>query len=162
MDWKKDRIASALSGENPTVILQTKSGFAVLADSQFLPGYCILLGYPQSADLNTLSPDARLAFLTDMCLVGDAITAVCHPLRINYEILGNTDTYLHAHIIPRYEWEPDESRKLPVWLYPAEHRANAELQFNMQNHGRLIQQLKEKLEELTQRAYTENTSDSLL
>ena len=139
-----------------------KSGFSVLADSQFLPGYCILLGYPRSTALNTLSPDARRAFLTDMCLVGDAITAVCHPLRINYEILGNTDTYLHAHIIPRYEWEPDESRKQPVWLYPIEHRAKAELQFNMQNHGRLIQQLKEKLEELTQRAYTENTSNSLL
>ena len=162
MDWKKDRLASAVSGENPTIILQMKSGFAVLADSQFLPGYCILLGYPRSAALNELSPDARRTFLTDMCLIGDALTSVCHPLRINYEILGNTDAYLHAHIIPRYEWEPDGLRKQPVWLYPPEHRAKTEFQFNKQNYGQLIRQLREKLEYLTHRAYTESTSDSLL
>jgi diadenosine tetraphosphate (Ap4A) HIT family hydrolase len=28
--------------------------------------------------------------------------------RVNVEILGNTDPYLHAHVWPRYEWEPAE------------------------------------------------------
>lgn len=38
--------------------------------------------------------------------------------RINVEILGNRDPVLHAHIWPRYEWEPPELVGLPVWLYP--------------------------------------------
>lgn len=42
-DWKKDRIGSALRGENPTVIARMKTGFAVIGDTQFLPGYCLLL-----------------------------------------------------------------------------------------------------------------------
>ncbi|MFL0411986.1 hypothetical protein ACH0AH_12480 [Microbacterium paludicola] len=36
------------------------------------------------------------------------------------EILGNTDAFLHAHIWPRYDWEPPEIVGDPVWLYPRE------------------------------------------
>ena len=145
MDWKSDRIKSALSGENPTVICRMKSGFVVLADSQFLQGYCILLGYPSAPDLNALSIHDRQRFLTDMTLIGDAITDVCRPLRINYEILGNTDTYLHAHIIPRFSWEDSILLKQPVWLYPPEHRAKTEYQFCEQKHGDLKRQLFDNL-----------------
>lgn len=37
---------------------------------------------------------------------------------MNVEILGNTDAFLHAHVWPRYEWEPAEIVGKPVWLYP--------------------------------------------
>lgn len=47
MEWKNDRIGSVLKGENPTVITRMRSGFAVLGDTQFLPGYCLLLAYPK-------------------------------------------------------------------------------------------------------------------
>ncbi|HEY1704997.1 MAG TPA: hypothetical protein VGG75_35310 [Trebonia sp.] len=40
--------------------------------------------------------------------------------RVNLEILGNTDAFLHAHIWPRYEWEPADLAGKPIWLYPAE------------------------------------------
>ena len=36
------------------------------------------------------------------------------------EILGNTDHYLHAHVWPRYVWEPPEMIGHPVWLDPTE------------------------------------------
>lgn len=39
--------------------------------------------------------------------------------RLNIEILGNTDAFLHCHIWPRYEWEPPEIIGRPVWLYDA-------------------------------------------
>jgi len=42
-NWKLDRIGSYERGENPTLLMKMKSGFAVIADSQFLPGYCIPL-----------------------------------------------------------------------------------------------------------------------
>jgi len=38
--------------------------------------------------------------------------------RVNLELLGNTDPFLHAHVWPRYESEPPEVRGRPVWLYP--------------------------------------------
>jgi len=150
-DWKKDRIGSALRGENPSVIARMKTGFAVIGDTQFLPGYCLLLSYPVVGSLNDLDAEARKDFLFDMSLIGDAITEVCKPLRINYEILGNTDPYLHAHIFPRYEWEEEEQRKRPVWLYPREQWN--ECQFSEERYGYLKQRLSMKLKELMDRHY---------
>ena len=148
-DWKNDRLGSALRGENPTVLLRMKSGFVVLADTQFLPGYCILLRYPKVRSLNELGTVPRLLFLREMSLVGDAIADVCQPLRVNYEILGNTDDFLHAHIIPRYDWEDEAYRKQPVWLYPRERRTDPEFAFDEEKHGELKSKLTEKLKELT-------------
>jgi hypothetical protein len=28
--------------------------------------------------------------------------------------------FLHAHVWPRYDWEPEDLVRLPVWLYPRE------------------------------------------
>lgn len=151
-EWKKDRIGSALRGENPTVIGRMKTGFAVIGDTQFLPGYCILLAYPKASSLNDLDAGARKDFLFDMSLLGDAIMEVCKPFRVNYEILGNTDAFLHAHVFPRYEWEGD-SRKYPVWLYPRENWSIEKYQFSEEEHGELKQQLSIKLKQLMQRYY---------
>jgi diadenosine tetraphosphate (Ap4A) HIT family hydrolase len=51
-----------------------------------------------------------------MSLIGDALLEVTAAYRINYEILGNTEPALHAHIFPRYLSEPAEPRGVPVWL----------------------------------------------
>ncbi len=37
--------------------------------------------------------------------------------RINYEILGNSEAALHAHVFPRYATEPEELRRKPAWFY---------------------------------------------
>ena len=120
-EWQHDRIGSAERGENPTVLMKLPSGYAVMGDTQFLPGYCVLLAAPSVMQLNDLPIAQRQRFLLDMSLLGEAIEHACHSnglLRMNYEILGNTDAYLHAHVFPRYTWEPIEHRLHPVWLYP--------------------------------------------
>lgn len=33
---------------------------------------------------------------------------------------GNTNPFLHAHVWPRFEWEPVDVVGAPVWLYPHE------------------------------------------
>ncbi len=38
--WKQDRIGAAERGENPMVLARMRSGYAVIGDTQFLPGYC--------------------------------------------------------------------------------------------------------------------------
>ncbi|MEV4134824.1 diadenosine tetraphosphate hydrolase [Dactylosporangium sp. NPDC049742] len=123
-DWRKDRIRSALEGRNPTVLARLSSGFAVIGDTQFLPGYCLLLSDDPSADrLADLSRSRRLAFLADVDLIGEAVQTVCarHDpqfRRVNYSVLGNLDPILHAHIHPRYGWEPPELLRGPVSHYP--------------------------------------------
>ncbi|MFD3698332.1 diadenosine tetraphosphate hydrolase [Streptomyces sp. NPDC058646] len=123
-DWRTNRIGTALRGENPTVLRRLASGFAVIGDVQFLPGYAVLLvDEPGVQRLSDLPRPRRLAFLSDMDRVGEAVERACRRLdpafrRVNLEILGNKDPFLHAHVWPRYDWEPADAVSAPVWLYP--------------------------------------------
>ncbi|AOR36508.1 diadenosine tetraphosphate hydrolase [Streptomyces fodineus] len=123
-DWRTDRIGAALRGENPTVLRRLEAGFAVIGDVQFLPGYSVLLvDEPGVQRLSELPRAKRLAFLSDMDLLGEAVERACRRMdpafrRVNLEILGNTDPFLHAHVWPRFEWESAEMAGKPVWLYP--------------------------------------------
>jgi diadenosine tetraphosphate (Ap4A) HIT family hydrolase len=126
-DWKQDRVGSALRGRNPTVLDRLTAGFAVIGDVQFLPGYCVLLtDDPGLGRLTDLPRPRRLEFLADMELLGEAVERVCARRdpqfrRVNLEILGNTDPFLHAHVWPRYDWEPTKMVRQPVWRYPLEN-----------------------------------------
>jgi diadenosine tetraphosphate (Ap4A) HIT family hydrolase len=84
--WKKDRIVSAHAGRNPMVLAKMTSGFSVMGDTQFLPGYCVLLPYVEVNSLNDLDTKQRSEYLLDMSIIGDVITEVCKPKRINYSI----------------------------------------------------------------------------
>lgn len=152
-NWKSDRIGSAVRGENPTVLAKMKSGYAVIADPQFLPGYCVLLGFPQVNSLNDLTLEQRKYFLLDMSLLGDAISTVCKPIRVNYEILGNSDAFLHAHVIPRFDWEDDVIKKQPIWVYPKENWSLEQYQFSEEKHGELKNYLSSVLEKLMKENY---------
>lgn len=142
------RIAAAERGENPTVLTRMRSGFAVLGDTQFLPGYCLLLAAPLSGSLNDLDFAAQTAFLQDMALLGRAVQDVCGAARVNYGVYGNTDPYLHAHVWARYDWEAEDRRGLPAWFYPAEERSAEDVLFDPDRHEDLRRRLTVRLHEL--------------
>ncbi|AGS67241.1 HIT family protein [Streptomyces collinus] len=140
-DWRKDRIGAALRGENPTVLRRLDAGFAVIGDVQFLPGYSLLLAdEPDVQRLSDLPRARRLSFLADMDRLGEAVERACRRLdpgfrRVNLEILGNTDPFLHAHIWPRFEWEPAEVVHKPVWLYPGDRWSDERFRLGPQHDG---------------------------
>lgn len=111
------RVASAREGTNPMVIARMRSGWAVMGDREVLAGYSLLLPDPVVPDLNALSGLVRTTFLDDMARLGDALLQVTGASRINYEILGNSEPALHAHLFPRYDNEPPELRRRPAWFY---------------------------------------------
>ena len=111
------RVALARQGRNPWLVARLKSGWVVMSDKQVVPGQLILLADPVVPSLNALVAAERAAFLSDMALVGDALLAATDCVRVNYDILGNTDPALHAHVVPRYSDEPEERRRMPIWLY---------------------------------------------
>lgn len=112
------RVEQARQDQNPTTLCKMESGWAVFGDHQVLNGYCLLLPDPVVGSLNDLPIRQREIFLRDMTLIGDALLEVTGAWRINYEILGNSEAALHAHIVPRYAAEPEQYRKGPVWFYP--------------------------------------------
>jgi hypothetical protein len=80
-------------GDDPNVILRMRTGWAVLGDTQHLPGYSLLVHAGDADHLADLPRAERVAFLLDLSLLGEAISRVCAEndpgfLRINYEVLG--------------------------------------------------------------------------
>ncbi|WP_421362238.1 HIT family protein [Agrobacterium rosae] len=116
MNLIEERVAMARAGTNPFVISRMASGWLVIGDVQPLPGYCLLLADPVVSSLNALTQQERSAFLSDMALAGDALLDVTNCTRVNYEIWGNSEPALHAHIMPRYESEVEEKRRLPACM----------------------------------------------
>ncbi|MCM2416249.1 diadenosine tetraphosphate hydrolase [Streptomyces sp. RKAG290] len=155
-DWQTDRIGTALRGENPTVLRRLTSGFAVIGDVQFLPGYSVLLvDEPDVQRLSDLPKAKRLSFLSDMDQLGEAVERACSRLdpafrRVNLEILGNTDPFLHAHVWPRFDWEPADVVGGPVWLYPRERWSDEQVRLGPQ-HDVLREAIGSELDKLRSR-----------
>lgn len=139
------RVEAARRGENPTVICRVASGWIVLGDDQFLPGYSLLTPDPVVPSLNDLSHEQRTQFLLDMTALGDALLAVTDAWRINYSILGNHDHALHAHVHPRYTWEPDEFKSGPTYVYPREKQKS--VPFDAERDRKLMTAIYEALQE---------------
>lgn len=152
-DWKSDRIGSALRGHNPTVLRRLDTAFAAIGDTQFLPGYCVLFtDTPGVERLTDLPRPRRMQFLADVDVLAEAIERVCSRRdsafrRVNIAILGNLDPFLHAHIIPRYEWEPEQYIHGPVDLYPAEQRSDVRKLLGPQ-HDELREDLGKEIDRL--------------
>ena len=112
--------------EDFQLLARLETGRAIIGQTQFLPGYSLLLSDTPNADrLSDLPRPARIAFLADMEAVGETVERVCRHRdpafrRINLEIQGNLTPKLHAHIWPRYEWEPEAIRFRQVARYPME------------------------------------------
>jgi diadenosine tetraphosphate (Ap4A) HIT family hydrolase len=156
-DWRDDRIGSALRGDNPLVMARMRSGFAVIGDTQHLPGYSLLLTDDPSVNhLTDLGWERRKQFLFDLSLVGEAIERACREnglRRINYEVLGNAEPVLHGHVHPRYEWEPPERITGPVWRYPKELRNDPRYAYSDEQHGEVRAAITGELRALIAQAY---------
>jgi diadenosine tetraphosphate (Ap4A) HIT family hydrolase len=111
-------IKLARAGIHPGLICRMPSGWAVLCDLQYLRGYTILLPDPIAGSINDLDQEQRIAFLSDMVTIGDALLEITAAFRINYALMSNSDPFLHAHIVPRYLSEPEEIRHGHPWSYP--------------------------------------------
>ncbi len=139
------------------VMARMRSGFAVIGDTQQLPGYSVLICDDAEANhLTDLDWVRRTAFLFDLSLLGEAVESVCrdHDLRrVNYEVLGNSMQWLHGHVHARYDWEPAEWVGGPVWRYPNEVRNAPEHAYTDVAHGALRAAITAELIRLMEAAY---------
>lgn len=143
--WQSDRFGAAARGENPMFVAPLATGLVFLHDAQFLPGWCVLFARPEIGRLEDLDHDRAGDFLGDMARLGRALSAVCRPRRINYAIYGNTAPVLHAHVVPRYDWEPPERITQPVWTYPAGQWRDPPLDYEASQHAPLRDRIRAAL-----------------
>jgi len=156
-DWREDRIGSAHRGENPMVMARMQSGFAVIGDTEHLPGYSLLICEdPAVNHLTDLDHGQRTKFLADLSLIGEAVQSVRKAdglRRINYEVLGNSLDWLHGHVHARYQWEPAHRIQWPVWCYPPSERDNPTVAYSDQKHGPMRAAITAELNRLMRAAH---------
>jgi diadenosine tetraphosphate (Ap4A) HIT family hydrolase len=117
------RINQIHKGINQYFVAELPSGYAVMGDFQFYPGYTIFLSKIHATELHELGKSERLQFLEDMAKVAEAVYEAFKPEKLNYELLGNLDSHMHWHLFPRYADDPNPTN--PVSVIPPEIR-NAE------------------------------------
>lgn len=88
-----EQVLAARAGREPRVVARLFSGWVLFGARQFVRGYVLLLPDPVVPNLNALGARERIAFLSDMSRLGDALLKVTDAARINYAI-----DRLHVHM----------------------------------------------------------------
>jgi diadenosine tetraphosphate (Ap4A) HIT family hydrolase len=65
------------------------------------------------AEPTELSGEEAAAWWDELVGVGRALERHFQPVKLNYELLGNSVPHLHAHVLPRYADDPR-----PGWPFP--------------------------------------------
>ncbi len=109
------RIEEIKNGMNPYFVKELATGYVVIGDYQSYEGYTLFLCKIHVDELHKLEKSFRQKFLEELVIVGEAVFKAFNPDKLNYELLGNTQTqHLHWHIFPRRKTDPGP--KGPVWL----------------------------------------------
>ncbi len=98
----------------PDLIAELETGYAVLGWHQFYKGYTIFFCKEHKTELHELDHDFKIKFLEEMSQAAEAVFKAFGPQKMNYELLGNSESHMHWHLFPRHA---DDPRPLnPVWV----------------------------------------------
>jgi diadenosine tetraphosphate (Ap4A) HIT family hydrolase len=109
-----DRIKMINDNINPYFVAELETGYVVIADYQYFKGYTIFLCKVDVRELHLLEKNFKIKFLNEMSLVYEAVYNAFNPIKVNCELLGNSDPHVHWHIVPRYG--TDSFPWGPAWL----------------------------------------------
>jgi diadenosine tetraphosphate (Ap4A) HIT family hydrolase len=71
-----------------------------------LPGYVCLVARRHVIEPYQLSEPEQRAFFAEAMRTARAVAELVRPVRVNYEIHGNSVPHLHLHIYPRHAGDP--------------------------------------------------------
>jgi diadenosine tetraphosphate (Ap4A) HIT family hydrolase len=87
---------------------------AYLQRREIQRGYTIVVWRGRHvAEPTELSRDEAAAYWAEVLRVARAIEECMQPVKMNYNLLGNSVPHLHTHVIPRFAIDPR-----PGWPFP--------------------------------------------
>lgn len=94
------------------VYIELVATWALLPKEAILPGYVLLLSKRHVLEPYELEPAERARFWQEVDSTARAISTLLRPVKMNYEIHGNTVPHLHMHLLPRYRGDPFERSQM--------------------------------------------------
>jgi diadenosine tetraphosphate (Ap4A) HIT family hydrolase len=77
-------------------------------------GYSIVIWRGRHvAEPTELTEQEAAAYWSELLAVGRALEQHLSPVKLNYDVLGNSLPHLHTHVVPRYADDPR-----PGWPFP--------------------------------------------
>ncbi len=109
-EWERRRNASGCvictSGEPLDILAELQSCWATAPRDAPLPGYVCVVAKQHVVEPFDMTPDDQGDFWRDAMRVARAISELLQPIKMNYEIHGNTLPHLHLHLFPRQVDDP--------------------------------------------------------
>jgi diadenosine tetraphosphate (Ap4A) HIT family hydrolase len=88
------------------VIAETSACWVSAPETAPLAGYVCITSTSHVNEPFELPPSEQSAFWLDAMRVARAVAELLHPVKMNYEIHGNTVPHLHLHLFPRHTDDP--------------------------------------------------------
>lgn len=109
---------------SPFLVKELETGYVVISKFQYYKGYVLFLSKTHATELHQLPTSQRQLFLNEMSQVAEAVYKAVQPAKMNYELLGNEESHLHWHLVPRYT--DDSNAKRPIWIIDKNIRESEE------------------------------------
>ena len=89
-------------------IAQLEASWALIGPEDPVRGYVCLVFGRHAVELHDLTDAEGAALMRDIRNVSAAVTRITNPVKMNYEVHGNTAPHLHVHFFPRYRGDQFE------------------------------------------------------
>lgn len=97
--------ARLAEGDGKNVLAATDAVIVTAEPDGTLPGYVCVTSRRHVVEPFELTPDDQSAFFSDAMAAARGLAQAVSPVKVNYEIHGNTIPHLHMHLFPR---QPDD------------------------------------------------------
>ncbi|HYU22200.1 MAG TPA: HIT family protein [Candidatus Dormibacteraeota bacterium] len=87
---------------------ELETSWVLIGPEDPVRGYACLVFARHAVEFHDLNEAEAGAFMRDMKRVSAAVAAITKPVKMNYEVHGNTAPHLHVHFFPRYRGDQFE------------------------------------------------------
>ncbi len=107
------------------VLVERPASWITSGDRVPIEGYVCVVARKHVLEPFELPAEDRAAFWEDVCFAGERLARLLRPIKLNYEIHGNSLPHLHAYAYPRRRGDrfvggPIDTRLEPVAQSPTE------------------------------------------
>lgn len=102
-EWEGQRSGAdcRVCRSKPGALTELEASWVLGGPDDPMRGYVCLVFRRHAIELHDLSEAEGTALMRDIRRVSAAVAAITKPIKMNYEIHGNTAPHLHVHLFPR-------------------------------------------------------------
>lgn len=110
--------------------VELPASWVLIPDEAVLPGYVLVVSKRHVIERYELPANETAQFWADAMRAAAAVASVMQPMKVNYEIHGNTipHLHLHLHIFPRFRGDPFERSPIDPHRVTPTRRSTAEIE----------------------------------